>query len=75
MVLDKQHTAARAGLSGPAGGNTLRPVPRSGGGDEQEERHRGEGQNHVGEQEDGFKTPEEISGRKQRPLSLYRPAG
>lgn len=75
VLLDKQHTAACARLCGPAGGNTLRPVQRPGGGDGQEERHRGEGQNHVGKQKGGFKTPEEKPGRKQRPLSLYGPAG
>ena len=75
VVLDKKHTAACAGVSSLAGGNTLRPVQRPGGGDGEEERHRGEGQSHVGQQEDGFTTPEGKSGGKQRHLYVRGPAG
>lgn len=73
MVLDKQHTVACAKFGGAAGGNTLRPVHRPGGGDGEEERHRGEGQSHVGTQEDGFKTTKAQPGRKHGPVSLHRP--
>lgn len=74
VVLDKKHTVASARLSCLAGGNTLWPVQRPGGGDGEEEWHRWEGQSHVGQQEDGFTTPEEKSGRKQRCLYVCGPA-